>query len=244
MNLGRDLLRRRRRHTYVGPWLPEPVALGSDGLAPGDGPGASPSARYELLESASFAFLVSLEALTPQQRAVLLLRDVFDYSVRETSSALRISEANVKTTLHRARRAMRSYDAERDDRPGSERALEAMQAFLNHVAAGDVDAVESMLAEDCVALSDGGGEFFAARVPVVGRQRVAKLYLKIAHMRPSGGTFDLRVLNGAPTLVATFADAPTGQAPHVIMTIDVAPTGQITAIYSVLATPKISALFA
>ena len=74
------------------------------GRAAGDS--GSPEGRYDLLESVSFAFLLALEALTPQQRAVLLLRDVFDYSVRETADALGMSEPNVKTTHHRARRAM------------------------------------------------------------------------------------------------------------------------------------------
>ena len=73
----------------------------------------SPEGRYDLLESVSFAFLLALEALTPQQRAVLLLRDVFDYSVQETAEALALSATNVKTIRHRARRIMQSYDCNR-----------------------------------------------------------------------------------------------------------------------------------
>ena len=119
LNLGRDLLRARRRRGYPGPWLPSPVPLDRSRAAhlrPA-GSDESPHARYDLVESVSFAFLLALEALTPAQRAVLLLRDVLDYSVKETAKALRMTAANVKTTHLRARRAMASY--ERDRVPGS-----------------------------------------------------------------------------------------------------------------------------
>src|SRR6185295_2830674 len=98
LNLGRDLLRRRRRAGYVGPWLPAPIDTGDDASPPSfepEIPGVgSTEGRYDLLESVTFAFLLALEALTPTQRAVLLLRDVFDYSVREVADALDLSEAN------------------------------------------------------------------------------------------------------------------------------------------------------
>ena len=107
MNLARDALRRRKRRLYVGPWLPSPVETG-DLEDPGAEPALGTDARYDLRESASYAFLVALEALTAQQRAVLLLRDVLDYSVRETAQAPALSGGpNVKTTHHRARHAMK-----------------------------------------------------------------------------------------------------------------------------------------
>src|SRR5205085_1091374 len=100
LNLGRDLLRRRRRRGYVGPWLPSPIETGDEvsppSVEPVIAPGHTMEGRYDLLESVSYAFLVALEALTPLQRAVLLLRDVFDYTVAETVDALGSSEANVK----------------------------------------------------------------------------------------------------------------------------------------------------
>ncbi len=247
MNLSRDWLRRRRRRGYDGPWLPEPVALGADGLAPGAGDGPSPAARYEMLETASFAFLVTLEALTPQQRAVLLLRDVFDYSVRETADALSLSEANVKTTLHRARRVMERYDHDRAHRADDDRTLAALQAFLTHLVAQDLEAVEALLASDCVALSDGGGEFFAARVPVRGRSKVAKLYAKITRMRPADtdvAGFRVQRLNGTVALVADFGSVAKGQAARVVLLLDVGADGAISRIYSVLASSKVARLFA
>src|SRR5439155_16297686 len=104
-------------------------------------------ARYDLLESVSLAFLVALEELTPRQRAVLLLRDVFDYSVKETGDALDLSEPNVKTTHHRARAAMRDYDRNRcvPTRAVQERTREAIGQFMASLASGDVAAIESLL---------------------------------------------------------------------------------------------------
>ena len=92
MNLARDQLRRRRRQRYIGPWLPSPIETGDEVAVPAVEPalagGDTTAGRYDVLESVSFAFLIALEALTPQQRAVLLLRCVFDYDVRETAFAL------------------------------------------------------------------------------------------------------------------------------------------------------------
>ncbi len=116
LNLSRDQLRRRRRREYFGPWLPSPVVTEGDSQLELDEPTApemSPVARYDLHESVTLAFLLALEALTPAQRAVLLLRDVFDYSTSETAKTLQMTEINVKVTLHRARRIMSAYDKDR-----------------------------------------------------------------------------------------------------------------------------------
>ncbi|HHH12181.1 MAG TPA: sigma-70 family RNA polymerase sigma factor, partial [Sorangium sp.] len=191
MNLARDVLRRRRRRGYVGPWLPTPSELAADGWSPAamtvKAPAGSGEARYQLAESASYAFLVALEALTPKQRAVLLLRDVLDHSVRETAALLTMSASNVKTTLHRARHAMRDYDVSASTLDPSRTAQQqrAVEAFLMALVQRDVVAAAGMLAEDVRAVSDGGGQYFAAKVPIVGAQRVARFYVKLAAQRGS-----------------------------------------------------------
>src|SRR6476646_10200054 len=95
LNLSRDQLRRRRRREYFGPWLPSPVVTEGDGPLRMDEPTApelSPVARYDLMESVTIAFLLALEALTPTQRAVLLLREVFEYSTSEAAKTLEMTE--------------------------------------------------------------------------------------------------------------------------------------------------------
>ena len=116
-NLALDLLRYRRRRAYVGPWLPAPIETGDEASPPSYelvvDERTTTEGRYDLVESVSFAFLLALEALAPKQRAVLLLRDVFDFTVAETADALGLTPENVKTTHHRARRAMAAYDRRR-----------------------------------------------------------------------------------------------------------------------------------
>lgn len=255
MNLGRDLLRRRKRQRYAGPWLPSPIDTGDEAALssyePTTASGETTEGRYDMLESVSFAFLLALEALTPQQRAVLLLRDVFDYSVRETAEALGISAINVKTTHHRARRAMSAYDRSRcpPTRNLQERTRETLQQFLMSLTSGDVNAVESLLADGVRALSDGGGEYAAAMAPVVGRQRVRRLYVGLAGKRPVGA-MTLRMLNGSPAYVVEFGDLPDHiparlaprLAPRLVIRCDIDDRGRITALHSVLATRKLSGL--
>lgn len=237
VNLSCDLLRARKVRGYEGPWLPSPVE--TEEVMVGHEPASS--TRYDLLESVSFAFLLALEALTPSQRAVLILRDVFDYSVRETADALDLSEANVKTTHHRARAAMEGYDGRH--KPPADRARAALQSFLGALAAGDVAAVEAMLRNDVRALNDGGGEFSAAIVPLLGRARVLKFMLKVAELRGPVKRAELRELNGAPALVAEYESRHPREAPHIVMLCDLDADGLITEIYTVLATNKLSALF-
>jgi RNA polymerase sigma-70 factor, ECF subfamily len=246
LNLGRDALRRRRRRGYVGPWLPEPIETeGATPSAEVEGPGgAGTEARYDLLESVSFAFLLALEALTPQQRAVLLLRDVFDYSVKETARALGLSEPNVKTTHHRARRALEPYEKARC-RPTIALAAEAqaaLQRFLHAMSTNDAAALEALLAADARALSDGGGEQHAARKPVVGKKRVASMYLGLARTSPPPLHAEIRVINGLPALVAELPERGERMPRRFTLQCAVGEGGRITAVYSVVAARKLGAL--
>src|SRR5512144_2022625 len=153
INLSRDLLRRRKRQPYVGPWLPSPVPTDEVSPASYEPPAPnedSPVARYDLKESISFAFLLALEALSPTQRAVLLLRDVIDYSTSDTAEALDMSEANVKVVLLRARRKMKEYDKNRTalNPARLEATRRALDQFLLYLAARDANGLERLLTED------------------------------------------------------------------------------------------------
>lgn len=246
MNLSRDLLRRRKRQTYDGPWLPSPLETEPPAYDPPDEAG-NPATRYDLLESVSYAFLLALEALTPTQRAVLLLRDVFDYSVNETAAALALSEANVKTTLHRARKAIAEYDRAR--RPITQalqqQARQVLEKFLGCLFNHDVAGAEALLAENVRQVSDGGGEFHAARVPIVGRDKVrlfnARL-MQIAKANALEVRSEWRVLNGLPALVFEIPNIAPGFAPRTVMLCQLDAEGRIDLIHSVLASRKLTAI--
>jgi RNA polymerase sigma-70 factor (ECF subfamily) len=242
INLGRDVLRRRRRERYPGPWLPSPIQEEPPAHEP-QGQTPSPEARYELMESVSIAFLLTLEALSPMQRAVLLLRDVFDYSVRQTAEACHISEANVRTTHGRARRAMHAYESRRRGPTNKRRAsaLRALQQFMASVANGDVVAVESLLTADVRMLSDGGGEFSAALQPVVGRRNVAAFFVGLAAQSTPVVTSEIRVLNSLPALVIDRVPRQ-GVASQFTLHVDVDDEGRLTEIYVVLASCKLTAV--
>jgi len=237
VNLARDHLRRRRRIAYDGPWLPQPIEA-----TPDESP--SPAARYGTMESVTFAFLLALEALTPQQRAVLILRDVFDYSVAETAAALGLSEGAVKTTHHRARKAMAAYDAARciPSAALAERTRVALERFLTALASSDIAAAEAALAESVRADSDAGGEFHAARNVVRGSRAVVRLFAGLNQRRGPPDQFEARFINGLPALVAEWSRVPAGIAPRIVMTCEIDDRGQITWLHSILATSKLRAI--
>jgi RNA polymerase sigma-70 factor (ECF subfamily) len=238
VNLSCDQLRRRKLLRYRGTWLPEPVPTDElVGAAPAQ---RSAEARIGMTESVTFAFLIALERLSPAQRAVLLLRDVFDYSVRETADALELSEANVKTTLHRARAAMADYEAERCVptaalRGKTERAL---RRFMLHLATDNVRAIEALLREDVVTRNDPG-EFVAARKLVVGRAKVAFFHRKIMRFVGKNPRFAIRDFNGLPALVFEYQPLRTDFASRQIMRVEVDARGRIREIHSVLAPLKL-----
>lgn len=243
VNLGRDLLRRRRRRGWTGPWLPGPIGTADHASPPAYEPDAT-AGRYDLLESVTLAFLTALEALTPTQRAVLLLRDVFDHSVDETAAALDLSVPNVKTTHHRARRAMAAYDRARQPptRTMQERTRAALERFMRAIAAEDGAAIAELLAPDVRALSDGGGEFHAARAPVVGAAKVALFFRRLNGRRAPGERSSVRMLNGLPAIVFEFATGRPGDPPRGTFHVELDADGRIRTIRNVLVTRKLSSV--
>jgi RNA polymerase sigma-70 factor (ECF subfamily) len=242
-NLVKDRLRRSRRE-YVGPWLPSPIVTQGEGTFPWQEGLDDAEGRYEALESVTYAFLLSLEALSPTQRAVLLLRDVYDYSTRECADALGLTLANVKTSLHRARAALRLYDEDRR-RPSPElhaRTAGALERLLSCFAARDAQAMELLLANDVNAYSDGGGRFYAARKPVVGPAKVALFFSNIA--AEDAGSVETRFceLNGLPAVLLSRPDAPSKFARRWSFAVDLDATGAVRRTYSVLVPEKLAAL--
>jgi RNA polymerase sigma-70 factor (ECF subfamily) len=244
MNIGRDLLRRRRRQPYDGPWLPSPIETGDEASPPSYEPvdeAGGPLAHYDLLESVSFAFLLALEALTPAQRAVLLLRDVFDYSVRETAEALAMTESNVKTTHNRARRAMRAYDRSRQPPTQSlqQRTRQMMERFMACLASHDVAGAEALLAADARHLSDGGGEFVAARVPITGARKIVTFNVNLMKWATAHARAEWRMFNGLPAIFWESDCPPPGYPPRSVTTCTLDADGRIQSIHTVVATRKL-----
>jgi RNA polymerase sigma factor (sigma-70 family) len=247
VNLSRDQLRRRRRREYYGPWLPSPIAMEDESsletahLFTSE---ISPAARYDLTESVTLAFLLALEALTPSQRAVLLLRDVFDYSTDEAAAALDMTESNVKVSLHRARRTMGAYDkrrtANRTDR--SAQVHETLERFLSRLANGDVEGLKQMLAADVVLVSDGGGEVNALAQPVHGRDKVLRLVAKLYEAQRSVTSTSLGVLNGEPAILIARRRVLPGHASFFTMHCELDEHRRLRRLYFVFAPRKLSAL--
>jgi RNA polymerase sigma-70 factor, ECF subfamily len=254
VNLSRDILRRRRRQGYVGQWLPAPLETENNDyvLATlafenewGDSDSGNPSARYEMLESVSFAFLLALEVLTPTQRAVLLLRDVFDFNVSETAEILKITEQNVKTTHHRARRAMKEYEEHRFIPKKSlvEKTGRVVSQLVQFLTNRDTESAARLLAANVVSISDGGGEFSAAKIPVVGRAKVA-LFLANLLRAVSGFKANTKTieLNGLFAVVSEREKVSHGFAPKVATLFQINDDGLIERIYFVMASHKLNRL--
>lgn len=181
----------RQREIYVGPWLPEPLV--TDGVDPADLAGTA--------DSLTFAFLVVLEALSPLERAVFVLHDVFGYPHDDIAAMLGRTPAAVRQVASRARRHLEQREQRFDTDRAQQRAV--AEAFLAACAGQDLDAMLELLAPDVTFTGDGGGVVSATRHPVHGAERVARLLgglWQIAEARDY--TVEFLEVNAEPGLAA------------------------------------------
>ena len=180
----------RRRESYVGPWLPEPLLTAPD-----------VANDLELAESVSMAMLVVLESLSPLERAVFVLREVFGFDHAEVAAATGRSADAVRQLASRARKHVEARRPELPAEPqvGPE-AEHVAASFFAAASGGDLQGLMDLLAPDVVLLSDGGGKVKAALRPILGPEKVARFLLGI---RPDGGYADVewRPVNGVPSVV-------------------------------------------
>jgi RNA polymerase sigma-70 factor, ECF subfamily len=183
-----------RRESYVGPWLPEPITT-SDGAALN-----SPLSQISERESISMAFLVLLESLSALERAVFLLREVFDYEYEEIAEIIGRDEAACRQLFSRAKKHIKEH---RPRFPASPEAHTKMVGrFMDACVAGDIDGLMNLLAEDVTVWSDSGGKVSgAARHPIQGRQTVARVAMSMMSRAPEGTSFVLIEANGLPALL-------------------------------------------
>jgi RNA polymerase sigma-70 factor, ECF subfamily len=188
---------RVRRERYVGPWLPEPVL---DDAAPSAGTSS------ELAEDLSVALMLALERLSPLERAAFLLHDVFDVAFAQVAEALGRTEAACRQLAARAR--ARVKEARPRFMASPEEGARLASAFLAAARGGDAEALTRLLAADAVVLSDGGGKRPAALSPILGREKVARLFLGLA--AKTGGYDGYRPtparINGLPGFVVAEPD--------------------------------------
>ena len=180
----------RRREEYVGPWLPEPLLLDDQ----------DPSADVVLAESVSMAMLVLLETLSPDERAVFVLREVFGFDYREIAEAVGRPAPAVRQVAHRAREHVRAR-RKRFDGIDPERNAEITAQFFATAASGDVEALMTMLAPDATWTADGGGKVSAARRPVIGAELVARAIVGLMRKAAPQLRADMVTCNSAPALL-------------------------------------------
>ncbi len=219
---------RVKRETYVGEWLPEPLVT-----AEGD----DPAVKAELADSLSMAFLVLLESLTPEQRAVLLLRDVFDYPYDRIAEIVGKSEAATRQLAVRSRREVERDRPRFESAPEQEERLAA--SFFAAAEEGNLGALEALLAADVELHGDGGGKAPALARPVQGRGRAARTLAAWARASARFGGFTPQVtrVNGSPGAIFR---TPDGKIISVLV-LEIAG-GQIRRINGIVNPDKLSHL--
>ncbi len=204
----------RRRESYVGQWLPEPMLTAPD-----------VADDVELAESVSMALMLVLETLSPTERAVFVLREVFDVGYEEIAAAVDKSPAAVRQIAHRARQHVDARRQRAVVTPSQTRA--ALESFQRALETGDPQGLLDVLAPDVVLVSDGGGVKQALLRPVSGAQRVARLLARGTSKLAAAVTTELTVANGNPALLVRIGGEIDG-----IMTFGV-EGGRITGLYFV-----------
>jgi RNA polymerase sigma-70 factor (ECF subfamily) len=219
---------RVRRETYVGEWLPEPFV--TDDVAD------DPARHAEQADSLSMSFLLLLERLTPVERAVFLLHDVFDFDFAEVGEIVNRTPATCRQHAVRARRFI-AENRPRFDASEAERE-KLLRGFLDAADSGDVDGLIELLAEDVIVHGDGGGKVPQWSAPIVGSERVARLFANLgAQVRRIGASVEPHRINGQPGVLF--------RGPHggvmAVMSFDVLD-GRISTIRSIVNPDKLGHL--
>jgi RNA polymerase sigma-70 factor (ECF subfamily) len=220
---------RKRREEYVGVWLPEPLVEKYP-----EGGGADRAAA--LADSLSTAFLVLLETLSPKERAVFLLREVFEYEYREIAEMVEVSEANCRQMVHRAKGHVAARQIRFDSTPAHSERL--VQQFLVACRQGDTEGLLALLTEDVVIYSDGGGNVAAAPHPIVGDKRVARFLIGVHKIKRGVVETRFASINSSPG-VLVWADGQLAQTMNLEF-VD----GRIRALYIVRNPDKLKHLLA
>ena len=202
--------RSHRREAYVGPFLPEPIV--ETGPLHDSTTTSDPERSSELADSLTFAFLVLLDELGPEDRAVFLLHDVFGYSFDEVADAVGKSPAACRQTASRARRRIEHdrVDLRRADDAHERRVLDGLMAAM---ITGDIPGLMALLSPDVVQLDDGGPNRRAGRRPIVGPDRVARLMVNLAKRMPPHQTFGSSGSTAAPASSCCSTADPTSCCP-------------------------------
>jgi RNA polymerase sigma-70 factor (ECF subfamily) len=191
---------RERREQYFGEWLPEPLLTG-DAASP-----LSPSVQFDRQETISMAFLVLMEQLTPPERAVFLLRDVFDYNYAEIAQILEREEADCRQLHSRAKKHLAEHRPRFHASPEQHRQM--LERFNAAVQIGQVEALKNLLAQDAVLWVDGAGRKGAPTRPIVGRESISQFAQGMVKLLPEGYASNVEEVNGEPAVVVRVEGEP------------------------------------
>jgi RNA polymerase sigma-70 factor (ECF subfamily) len=181
-----------QRETYLGPWLPEPVLTGTDEPF-------APTQQVELHETLSLAFLVLLEQLTPLERAVFLLRDVFDYDYKEIAPIIGKTEAACRQLSRRAKQHIAAHRPRFKPTPDAHHQI--FTQFLRAAKSGDLDGLLQLLADDVTLWADSGGKVRGIKRPLRGREVVARFLLASPQIPSESYQPDIAIVNGEPAMI-------------------------------------------
>jgi RNA polymerase sigma-70 factor (ECF subfamily) len=216
---------RARREVYVGPWLPEPlVTTGRPDLTD----------SVVLRESLSIACLYMLERLSPLERAVFVLREVFDYDYAEIAPMVEKNVANCRQAFHRARQRLSQEESRFT--ATYEQQERVTQQFVRTASTGDVQQLVALLSEDAVTISDGGGKAAAALRPVIGADHVARGFLGTARKLAMDRVWMAEV-NGQPAVLGSREGRLLG-----VIVLDVTNDGRVRRLYAISNPDKLAAV--
>jgi len=187
-------LARRKRELYVGPWLPEPILTTTTAEA------ADPQERVDIEESISLAFLMLLEQLQPVERAVFLLREVFEYEFAEIASILGKSEAACRRSFSRAKQHLSQHRPRFPPSPQTHKQL--LTSYMQAVQTGEMNTLTHLLAEDVTLWADAGGKVKQAALrPITGRDAVARFSMGTTRFLPENYRIEIAEVNGQAAVI-------------------------------------------